>query len=110
MKEVQPIKDKRDIERMKNALAGSPRNLLLFTIGINTALRVSDLLRLRVADVSGKYIELRESKTGKVKRIKINRAIKDALAKLLPADASGSDWLFPSRKGDKPIGRSQAWR
>src|SRR5699024_4162787 len=63
-----------------------------------------------VADVSGKYIELRESKTDKVKRIKINRAIKDALAKLLPDDASGNDWLFPSRKGDQPIGRSQAWR
>lgn len=110
MNEVQPLKDKRDIERMKQALADSPRDLLLFIIGINTTLRISDILNLRVGDVSGDYIELKEKKTGKTKRIRINRAIKEATAKLLPADASPDSPLFPSRKGCAPISRVQAWR
>lgn len=105
---VQPLKSKRDIERMKLALYG--RNLLLFTVGINSSLRISDILNLRVKDVSNDYIEMIEQKTGKTKRIKINNAIKSAVKSLVPSDAKPDDWLFPSRKGDKPISRVQAWR
>ena len=107
-KAVQPLKSKQDIERMKNALHG--RDLLLFIVGINSSLRISDILNLRVQDVSHGYIELSEQKTGKIKRIKINDAIKGAIKSLVPKDAEPSDWLFPSRKGDNPISRVQAWR
>lgn len=107
-KAVQPLKSKRDIERIKNALHG--RDLLLFIIGINTTLRISDILNLRVGDVSGDYIELREQKTGKLKRIKINKSVKNAVNKLVDKKADPDDWLFPSRKGNNPITRVQAWR
>ena len=95
-KAVQPLKSKQDIERMKNALHG--RDLLLFIVGINSSLRISDILNLRVQDVSHGYIELSEQKTGKIKRIKINDAIKGAIKSLVPKDAEPSDWLFPSEK------------
>lgn len=108
MKIVQPIKNKRDIARIKKALTG--RDLLLFTFGINTALRISDILPIKVKDVSGDYLILRESKTGKSKRIKINSAIKSAVRSFVPADATPNDYLFPSRRGNGPIGRVQAWR
>lgn len=108
MNEVQPIKNKRDIERMKKALHG--RDKLLFIIGINSSLRISDLLSLKVGDVQGDYITLRERKTGKAKRVKVNAAIRKAVRELTPADAKATDWLFPSRKGDKPITRVHAWR
>ncbi|MBA9027532.1 tyrosine-type recombinase/integrase [Peribacillus huizhouensis] len=104
MNEVQPIKNKRDIQRMKKALHG--RDLLLFTIGINTALRISDLLKLRAEDFSGEYIVLKEQKTGKAKRIKINEAVRKSIRELAPS----SGYLFPSRKGDAAIGRVQAYR
>src|SRR5690606_9634676 len=110
MNEVQPIKNKRDIERMKRALRGNPRDLLLFIVGINSSLRISDMLSLKVGDVSNEYITLHERKTGKRKRIRVNNAIQDAVNTLVPADAKLTDWLFPSRKGDKPISRVQAWR
>lgn len=110
MNEVQPIKNKRDIDRMKRALKGSPRDLLLFIVGINSSLRISDIISLRVGDVSSEYITLHERKTGKRKRIRINSAIQSAVNSLVPTDATPSDWLFPSRKGDKAIGRVQAWR
>lgn len=105
---VQPLKDRRDIERIKKALNG--RNLLLFTIGINTSLRISDILPLRVQDVSGDYIYVKEQKTDKTKHIRVNDAIKEALKELVPKDAKASDYLFPSRKGEAPISRVQAWR
>ncbi|MEH6941667.1 tyrosine-type recombinase/integrase [Bacillus sp. JJ722] len=104
MNEVQPIKKLRDIERMKKALHG--RDLLLFTLGINTALRITDLLTLTAADVAGDYITLREGKTGKGKRIKINAVARKAIRELAPKDGP----LFPSRKGDKAISRVQAYR
>ena len=47
---VEPIRDRKKIAQIKNLLRGEGRlrDLLLFTVGINTALRVSDLLRLQV--------------------------------------------------------------
>lgn len=104
MNEVQPIKSIRDISRMKKALRG--RDLLLFTLGINTALRISDLLTLTTSDVSGDYITLVESKTKKTKRIKINASAREAIRKLAPEEGP----LFPSRKGGKSISRVQAYR
>ncbi len=104
MNEVQPIRNKRDIAAMKKALHG--RDLLLFTLGINTLLRISDLLTLKAEDVSGTHIEIRESKTGKHKRIKLNDAARKAIRELAPP----TGWLFPSRKGDRHISRVQAYR
>lgn len=108
---VQPIRSKRDIDKMKKALAGKPRDLLLFIFGINSALRISDILKLKVGDVRGKEsISLKETKTRKSKRFHLNSSIKKAVAELIPPTADDNDWLFPSRKGDKAITRVQAYR
>lgn len=73
---VQPIREKKQIEAMKRQLRGNDsglRDLCLFVLGINSGLRVSDLLKLTVGDVvdgAGKVrdrITLREQKTGKSK-------------------------------------------
>lgn len=104
MNEVQPIKNKRDIERMKQSLNG--RDLLLFILGINTNLRISDLLRLTREDIVDNAIVLVESKTGKTKRIHLGDNTIAQIKPLLPDTGT----LFPSRKGGKPISRQQAWR
>lgn len=109
MNEVQAIKDRRHITAIKNALHG--RDLLLFTIGINVGLRISDLLLLKVGDVREKDADtLTEGKTQKKRTVTLNDSVKHAVATLIPEDASDDDYLFPSRKGDKPIGRVQAYR
>ena len=62
---VEPIRDKKKIEVVKRILKerGS-RDYLLFLMGINSGLRISDILKLKVADVKDKkYIELTD--TGK---------------------------------------------
>lgn len=104
---VDPIRDIKDIERIKNTLAGSPRDVLLFTIGINTNLRASDIVALTVGQVRHlrtlEDLELREKKTGKLRRITLNQAVIDAIAgflSTLPDDVDGSAPLFPSQRGN----------
>lgn len=56
---VYPIKDKEKIAQMKKILSRNKRNLLLFNLGINSGLRVSDILALDIKDVKDKtFIEL----------------------------------------------------
>jgi integrase len=71
---VQPIRDKKQIEGMKKILkSSSMRDYVLFIIGINSALRISDLLRLKQTDVQndkGKIkdrIEIREKRPESLK-------------------------------------------
>jgi integrase len=75
---VEPIRDLKDIRLIKKLLADNPRDLALFVIGINTSLRASDLVRLTVGQLRGKKpmdeLELKERKTGNLRRISLNRA------------------------------------
>lgn len=117
MQMVQPIRDIRKIEAMKKILrAGGKRNELLFTLGINSALRVSDLLGLKVGDVldeKGKLkeaVSLNEQKTGKSKLFPLNESAKKAIKEYVDETKPEYDApLFPSRKGAKAISRVQAW-
>lgn len=52
---VYPIKDKEKIAQMKKILSSNKRNLLLFNLGINSGLRVSDILALDIKDVKNNF-------------------------------------------------------
>jgi len=69
---VEPITDLEHIKLIKRMLENEPRNLALFIVGINTALRASDLVRIKTEQVknmqAGDAIELKEKKTKKNKR------------------------------------------
>ena len=68
MEFVEPIRDKRKIELVKVILKKNGfRDYMLFLMGINSGLRISDILKLKVSDVRGKrYIEIKEQKTGNI--------------------------------------------
>ena len=109
---VQPIRDKSKIEELKMELMkGSYRNYLIFVFGINTGLRIGDILKLKVSDVKGKeYINLKEQKTGKTKRFLVNNNLRRELEKYVHG-MKLSAYLFVSRKGvNKPIHRIQYYR
>ncbi len=120
MQYVQPIRDKKTIQRMKAILKSrSYRDYALFTLGINSGLRVSDLLNLKVSDVlddKGKIkdrITLREKKTGKAKDFPVGATAKKALQEYLgnTKNLDKEGYLFPSRKkGNGSISRVQAYR
>lgn len=80
MSTVEPIRNLSDLRKVEKILSKNPRDLLLFTIGTNCGLRVSDILSLNVEDVRGKnYIQLTEKKTGKFKKFPINVKLKPML-------------------------------
>lgn len=108
---VQPIRDPDTLDEIKRYLKSTqPRNYLLFVLGINTGLRISDILKLRVGDVKGTHISLREMKTGKQKRIRITPELKRELKPYIEGKEDHL-YLIRSRQGiNKPIGRSMAYK
>lgn len=103
---VEPIRRQKDIKLIKKILEDSPRNLCLFILGINTNLRASDLLRIKVEQVRhlqpGEEITLKEKKTQKPRRINLNRACIDAIQNLLQSiKYEDDDFLFLSNRKDK---------
>ncbi|OJE39924.1 integrase [Bacillus proteolyticus] len=111
IKDVQPIRSLDKLEDMKWSLKKwcGDRDYTLFLLGINTGLRVSDLLRLKIADIKGKQkITVKEGKTEKSRTIHLTNIYKELNDYINTLE--GTEWLFPSRKGDKPISRIQAYR
>lgn len=102
MKNVQPFRDLNDIEKMKKALnqgQNGKRNILLFIMGINLNLRISDLLTLTVADVKNQtHIEIVEQKTGKPRLTFINETIQNLIKPFIKGKKP-TDYLFSSRQG-----------
>jgi integrase len=122
---VEPIRDRKKIAQIKNLLRGQRRyrDLLLFVLGINTALRVSDLLTLQIGDFvaeGGKLKSrfwIREEKRNKRNEIVINDAMREALKEYLAAYPTIVEnpqhfLFFNTKTGDfsKPISRKQAWK
>lgn len=109
---VQALRTTHAIGEMREALArtqAAQRNLLLFTLGINTGLRIGDIVRLRIEDVKGRSsIVVREGKTKKKREVYLDDFMKDIADYLTDKPSEG--WLFPSRKGDKHITTTQAYR
>lgn len=108
---VQPIRDPEQIQQIKEYLKEkNARNYILFVMGINTGLRIGDILKLKVGDVQGSHISMREMKTGKQKRIQITASLKRELRWFNEGREVG-EYLLRSRKGkNRPIGRSMAYK
>lgn len=101
---VEPIRKKKDIQSIKKMLSDNPRNQALYTIGINTNLRASDLLGIKADQVKdakpGDSIQVKEKKTGKFRTITLNKACTGAIHKLLQTRPyKDDDSLFVGRRG-----------
>ena len=116
MNTVNPIRDKKQLEAMKSFLKGKDtRDYLMLMVGISSALRISDILRLKTKDIwTGKkpqeFIMLNEKKTGKAKRFPITKNLNKAIIQFMKEyDLEQDDYVFQSRKGNKKaITRSHA--
>lgn len=127
MNTAQPIRSIEDLVQLKEyyqKISPNPRNYLLLVIGLNTALRISDILGLRWVDVYDfkkeqirKHLRLTEQKTGKQSCILLNVSISEALSayKLQLTQAgehiTENKYLFENRNVQhNPISRVQAFR
>lgn len=120
LEKVEPLRTAEEIEEMKLAIKrgnkGKPkrkelaaRDVLLFLVGINTGLRVSDLIKLRVVDMRGRDIlTIREGKTRKRREVNISmiRQEIDRYTENMNKDS----YLFKSQKGEKHITTTQVYR
>jgi integrase len=114
---VEPIRNKMKIKQMYHYLAGKePKYGVLFKFGLNTGLRISDILPIKLKDICNKngefhdYLLLKEKKTGKEKKIKLNNAIRKTIHDYVKdEDLLPDSYLFSSKKGNY-LGRVQAYR
>lgn len=123
MSTTQPIRSKQLLHDFKDYyLIKQPnfRNYTLILIGLNTALRINDILHLTWGDVYCTehrrfytHLLITEKKTGKETRILINRELQKTLQSYRTTQSfvTDTDYLFPSpRKTDSPLSRYQAYR
>ena len=115
MSTVVPIRGKKNIDAMKTYLKEkSLRDWALFTLGINSALRISDLLKLKISDVMDENGKIRERilvteiKTSKRKNFPLNKSVIDALTEYIASVKPSQTVLFASRKGNEAITRQQS--
>ncbi|MBA7576506.1 site-specific integrase [Candidatus Atribacteria bacterium 1244-E10-H5-B2] len=122
MRIVEPIRSVDQIKQIKGNLyrQKSPRDFLLFVFGINSGLRIGDLLSLKLGDVKDSQgnlkddLDIREQKTGKTRKVFFNKQIKEALKYYLEKnDIYDLDrYLFTKEKSkrNKPITRVRAYQ
>jgi integrase len=70
----------------------------LVVFGINTGLRISDILRLKVEDLNNDSISLVESKTNKKRVIKLNDNVKNAFNLIKERDPNLEGYVFTSNQ------------
>lgn len=111
MNYVEPIRDPQKIKQMKKVLKKqSKRDAFLFVFGINTGLRISDILPLRVRDVFNKtHLVIKEKKTGKRKQFAINDDLQKKIRKYTK-DMGPDEYLFVSEQYKRPITRVRAYQ
>ena len=95
------------------------RNYTLIVLGLNTALRIGDLLSLKWSSVYNfqfqsfyDHILIHEQKTGKRNNVLLNATAKDALqAYFNERSPEESEYIFTKTTcHEKPLNRSQAYR
>ncbi len=124
MKTAEPIRELEELEKFKNYYACEKpniRNYTLLCLGLNTALRISDMLMLQWGHVYDfeknkfkNHIQLSEQKTGKYSSIYMNKNVIDTLKyyKFVTnpnGEVTHERYLFMGYQGN-PLTRVQAWR
>ncbi|MCU7846959.1 MAG: tyrosine-type recombinase/integrase [Candidatus Thiodiazotropha sp. (ex Lucinoma kastoroae)] len=96
---VEPIRDKKSIQKLKDLLADKPRDYCLFTLGINTAYRANELVSIKVGQVAhlkvGDRLDVKQSKNGKYRSVTVNNNAVSAIQACLA--------IHPSPTPDAPL-------
>lgn len=103
IKVVEPIRDKRDIKRIIDYFntRNKRKYAVLFEFGVNSGLRISDLLNFKVKDVLNKsQISLREKKTRKAKVFPLKQSLQELLNDFC-FDRDPDDYLFLGKNWKK---------
>lgn len=118
MEYVEALRDIKQINSMKRYLKKhSERDYVLFVFGINTGLKITEILDIKVGDVleeDGRikdFYVLFHRESGTAKEVYLNQKVKKAILHYIQSKGlNREDYLFQSAKTKKPISRQQAYR
>ncbi|SDI68140.1 tyrosine-type recombinase/integrase [Alteribacillus bidgolensis] len=112
MEYVSTIKDVQKIQLMKEVIKKkSTRDYLLFVMGINTGLRIGQLLQLKVEDVVDNQGNFRLFMEIDNQSVYLNEQIRRAFKHHFQTEIGlQHSYLFQSSRGENPITRQQAYR
>lgn len=113
MNKVEPIRDPKKIQELKKYLQDwNEKYYMMWLLGSNIGLRVSDILRIRVHDIGGRdHLSFYDQKTGKRHRLPVNRHLKREIQDYIKNQhLSDEDYLIQSNRGEnQPLSRIQAY-
>ncbi|WP_042347461.1 tyrosine-type recombinase/integrase [Bacillus massiliigorillae] len=118
MEYVDALRNTKDISNIKRYLKKhSERDYVLFVFGINTGLKITEMLPLQVKDVMDSqnevknFIEIPQKEGLLGKDVYVNKQVKIALRHYIKElMLNNDDYLFASIKTKQPISRQQAYR
>lgn len=96
---AEPLTNLDDVEKVRLAIEDDPRAIALFRTGTNSALRASDLLKLKRTDLKGNELFVREKKTNKLRRITLNEPTVSAIRAYLASRTDDHEWMFVGQRG-----------
>lgn len=116
MEYVEALRDIKQINAIKRYLKkSSERDYVLFVLGINTGLKVTELLSIKVQDLMTEECVIKDfytlSPAEANKEIFLNETVKKIVSQYIQcANLKRDDYLFMSKKTKLPITRQQAYR
>lgn len=122
MKVVEAVKNRDDLVKVPALLEKhySVQMSCLWSLGVNVALRITDLISLKWSDIKGDTLSIKEGKTSKTANIKLNTKALEALSTLKSICTengcnTSTGYVFPSVNsrhcdGSKPLSRQYVSR
>lgn len=113
MPEVQAVKNLDTVKLVSHLLSRTYGQQMadIWNVGLNLALRISDLLSVKFSDIQGDRLTMREGKTGKLATIKLNDRAKTIIERIR-IENPDHEYLFQSyrnrwslNKGPRPLSR-----
>ncbi len=105
---VEPIRDVKAIRRVKKILSDKPRDLCLFTLGINTAYRANEILSIRIGQIAhlqaGDILDVKQKKTKKYRGVTLNKTVIEAIDNWIakhPRSMDDDAPLFIGQRGNE---------
>lgn len=108
MNKMDPITDKDIVHEIEDYLREwNEMYFLLFEVALYTGFRITDILSIRVRDVQGWDIKIKEKKTGKVREVRMTPELKKNMRDFVKGKPL-NQFVFKSREGkNNPISRQR---
>jgi len=102
MPEVQAVKSLDTVKLISHLLERTCSKQMsdVWNIGLNLALRISDLLSIKFEDINGDRLVVKESKTGKLANIQLNKKTIEAI-KVIQSKHPDHIYLFQSYRNQQ---------